>query len=44
MPLEINCKINLILTWCADCIIFSETRAAKLVIADTKRYFLVMVL
>ena len=35
MPL-INCEINLILTWSADCVIFSTTRATKFTTTDTK--------
>ena len=37
MPL-INCEINLILTWSADCIIFSATGATKFEITDAKCY------
>ena len=34
----INCEINLILTWSADCVISSVTGKTKFAIADTKLY------
>ena len=37
MPL-INFEINLILTWCEDCVISSATEATKFKITDTKLY------
>ena len=39
MPL-INCKINFILTWSANCVITNSTGAGTFAIADTKRYVL----
>ena len=35
MPL-INCEINLILTWSADCVISSAADETKYAVADTK--------
>ena len=32
----INCKINFILTWSANCVIFDENTEATLAITDTK--------
>ena len=43
MPL-INCEINLILTWSAECIISSATGAKKFAITDTKCYVPVVTL
>ena len=46
MPL-INCKINLILTWSASCVIESHTnanQATTLAITDTKLYVPVVTL
>ena len=43
MPL-INCEINLILTWSADCVISSATEERKLSITDTKLYVPVVTL
>ena len=37
MPL-INCKMNIILTWPQDCVIYSATEATKFKITDTKLY------
>ena len=37
MPL-INCEINLILTWSADCVIYPATGETKFKITDTKLY------
>ena len=34
----INCEINLILTWSADCVISFTTGETKLAITDTKFY------
>ena len=34
----INCKINLLLIWSADCVISSETVQTKFSITDTKLY------
>ena len=39
----INCKINFILTWFEDCIIFSATEATKFKITATKLYVLVII-
>ena len=41
MPL-INCEINLILTWSANCVISSATKAITFAITDTKIYVLVV--
>ena len=43
MPL-INCKINLILIWSENCIIFTATRKTKFAITDTKLYVLIVTL
>ena len=43
MPL-IDCKINLILTWSEDCVIFSTTGKTKLKITDAKLYVPVVTL
>ena len=37
MPL-INCEVNLILTWCRDCIISSATGETQFAITETKLY------
>ena len=38
------CKINLILTWSLNCIIFEEIRKANFEITDTKFYIPVVTL
>ena len=38
MPL-INCKINLIVTWCASCITWEADGGTNFAITDTKPYF-----
>ena len=43
MPL-INCEINLILTWCKDCIITNSTDEGKFAITETKLYVPVVTL
>ena len=43
LPL-INCEINLILTWSADCVISCATGATKFAIIDTKLYVPVVTL
>ena len=43
MPL-INSKINLILTWFADCVISAATEVKKFAITDTKLYVLILTL
>ena len=43
MPL-INCKINLILNWLENCLIFSATGATKFKITDTKLYVFLVTL
>ena len=43
MPL-INCEINLILTWSADCVTSFATWAAKFAIKDPKLFVLVVTL
>ena len=40
----INCEINLILTWFADCVIFSAAGKTKFAITDTKLYVPVVTL
>ena len=40
----INCEINLILTWSADCIISSSTGKSKFAITDTNLYALAVTL
>ena len=37
MPL-INCELNLMLTWSANCVICKEDRTATFLITDTKLY------
>ena len=45
MPM-IDCKINLILTWSANCVIYHATanQATTFAITDTKLYVLVVIL
>ena len=43
MPL-INCETNLILNWCADCIISSANWATRFATIDTKLYVSVVTL
>ena len=43
MPL-INCEINLILTWLANCVITSPTGTGEFTVADIKLYALVVTL
>ena len=43
MPL-IDCEINLILTWSANCVISVANGATTFAITDAKRYFLVVTL
>ena len=43
MPL-IDCEINLILTWLANCVITSPTGTGEFTITDTKLYALVVTL
>ena len=43
MPL-INCEVELILTWCKDCVISSATGEAKFAITETKLYVPVVTL
>ena len=40
----INCKINLILTWSENCVIYSATRKTKLPITNTKLYLPIVTL
>ena len=40
----INCEINVILTWSADCVIFSATGETKFAITDAKLYVTVVTL
>ena len=43
MP-QINCEVNLILTWSSTCIITNSTGAGRFAITDTKLYDPVMTL
>ena len=40
----LNCKIDLILIWCLDCVIFSATVATKFALTDTNFSVLVFTL
>ena len=43
LPL-INCEVNLILTWCKDCVITNSNGARKFKITETKLYVPVVTL
>ena len=40
----INCEVELILTWCKDCVISSATGETKFAITETKLYVPVVTL
>ena len=43
MPLS-NCEINLILTWCDNCVLSNDTKATTFTITDAKLYLLAVTL
>ena len=43
MPLS-NCEINLILTWCDNCVLSNDTKATTSTITDAKLYLLAVTL